>query len=83
MSNMLITIKQSCCICDLPNHLIRFFVLQGDPGGVVGIIPVKGDKGYAGTPGFPVRLFVFLRRCMHVFMCADRKRQTEIVQLSC
>lgn len=29
--------------------------LQGDPGGVIGIIPLKGDRGFPGSPGFPVR----------------------------
>lgn len=37
---------------------------QGDPGGVIGIVPLKGDKGFSGTPGFPVRL-VHLRVNIH------------------
>lgn len=30
------------------------FPPQGDAGGILGIVPLKGDRGFAGTPGFPV-----------------------------
>lgn len=33
-----------------------FCLLQGDPGGVIGIVPLKGDRGFPGAPGLPVRL---------------------------
>lgn len=38
--------------------LIGFFPPpQGDAGGVIGIIPLKGDRGFSGAPGLPVRLY--------------------------
>lgn len=36
-----------------------FFLLQGDPGEVIGLLPpslLKGDKGFPGQPGLPVSL---------------------------
>lgn len=41
--------------------------MQGEPGGVIGIVPLKGDRGYPGTPGLPVCLF----------MPAEESQQTE------
>lgn len=47
----------------LPNHLFMFCSLQGDPGGVIGIVPLKGDRGLPGTPGLPVRC---VDACVHL-----------------
>lgn len=34
--------------------------LQGDPGGIVGIIPQKGDRGLAGSSGLKVSVFIMM-----------------------
>lgn len=48
------------------NCLKLFCLLQGDPGGLIGIVPMKGEKGYPGTPGRPVRSACV---CEHAVMC--------------
>lgn len=50
----------------LPNHLFLFCPLQGDPGGVIGIVPLKGDRGFPGTPGLPVRCVYACSMCVFV-----------------
>lgn len=46
---------QALHIFYLPNHSFFFWPPQGDPGGVMGIVPLKGDRGFHGTSGLPVR----------------------------
>lgn len=58
----------------LPNHSFLFCPLQGDPGGVIGIVPLKGDRGFPGTPGLPVR---------HVFKKMKPDRQTFLNVVFC
>lgn len=51
------------------NYIKFFCLLQGDPGGLMGIVPMKGEKGYPGTPGRPVRsahVFVNIQSCVHI-----------------
>lgn len=53
----------------LQNHLFWFCLLQGDPGGVIGIVPLKGDRGFPGTPGLHVRCCVYVCVPEHAYTC--------------
>lgn len=50
-------------------HLFLLCLLQGDPGGVIGIDIQKGERGFPGNPGLPVR-------CVFVCVCVFLKMYT-------
>ena len=62
----------------LPNHLFLLCLPQGDPGGVIGIVPLKGDRGFPGAPGLPVR-------CVYSCVCVvgDMRGERLSLLLTC